>query len=129
MPLVSSCTSWKYQKTSAFLMFSGGVERDQWHEMGYFFSVQDWSKVWCITFDIVSKFRYDHTEIFVKHQIFYILAYVWLCHFPKIFCKSLNLSSFFEILSVSDLVLILKGLHVKAKALKNESKYHLNDLK
>ena len=30
MPLVSSYTS-------AFLMFSWGVERDQWHEMGYFF--------------------------------------------------------------------------------------------
>ena len=37
MPLVSSYTSWEYQKTSAFLMFSWGVERDQWHEMGYFF--------------------------------------------------------------------------------------------
>ena len=34
MPLVSFDTPWKHQKTNAFLMFSGGVERDQWHEMG-----------------------------------------------------------------------------------------------
>ena len=24
----------KHQKTSGFLMFSGGIEKDQWHEMG-----------------------------------------------------------------------------------------------
>ena len=35
MPLVSFYTAWKHQKTSGFLMFSGGIERDQWHEMGY----------------------------------------------------------------------------------------------
>ena len=28
-------TPWKYQKTSGFLMFSGGIERNQWHEMGW----------------------------------------------------------------------------------------------
>ena len=27
-------TPWKYQKTSSFLMFSGGRERDELHEMG-----------------------------------------------------------------------------------------------
>ena len=35
MPLVSFYTPWKYEKTSRFLIFSGGIERDQWHEMGY----------------------------------------------------------------------------------------------
>ena len=36
MPLVSFYTPWKQQKTRSFLMFSGGIERDQWHEMGQF---------------------------------------------------------------------------------------------
>ena len=34
MPLVSFYTPSKHQKTSGFLTFSGGIERDQWHEMG-----------------------------------------------------------------------------------------------
>ena len=34
MPLVSFDTPWKYQKLSGFLMYLGGIERDQWHEMG-----------------------------------------------------------------------------------------------
>ena len=33
MPLVSFDTLRKHQKTFGFLMFSGGIERDQWHEM------------------------------------------------------------------------------------------------
>ena len=35
MPLISFCTLWKQQKASRFLMFSRGIERDQWHEMGW----------------------------------------------------------------------------------------------
>ena len=35
MPLVSFYTPWKQQKTSGFLMFSGGIKRDLWHEMGW----------------------------------------------------------------------------------------------
>ena len=34
MPLVPLYTPSKHQKTSGFLLFSGGIERDQWHEMG-----------------------------------------------------------------------------------------------
>ena len=34
MPLVSLDTPWKHQKTKGFLMFSEGIESDQWHEMG-----------------------------------------------------------------------------------------------
>ena len=30
MPLVSFCIPWKYQKTWCFLMFSRGIERNQW---------------------------------------------------------------------------------------------------
>ena len=32
MPMVSSYTPWK-QKNGEFLMFSGGIKRDQWHEV------------------------------------------------------------------------------------------------
>ena len=34
MPLVSFYTPSKHQKTFGFLMFLGGIERGQWHEMG-----------------------------------------------------------------------------------------------
>ena len=34
MPLVSFYTPQKHQKTSGFLMFLEGIERDQWHETG-----------------------------------------------------------------------------------------------
>ena len=33
MPQVSFNTPWKHQKTFSFLMFSGGIERDLWHEI------------------------------------------------------------------------------------------------
>ena len=35
MPLVSFYILWKHQGTSGFPLFSRGIERDQWHEMGY----------------------------------------------------------------------------------------------
>ena len=31
-------TPWKDQETWGFLMFSGGIKRDKWDEMGYVFS-------------------------------------------------------------------------------------------
>ena len=31
---VSTTLPWKHQKTRGFAMFSGGIEKDQWHEMG-----------------------------------------------------------------------------------------------
>ena len=33
LPLASFYTPWKHKKNSSFLMFSGGMEREQWHEM------------------------------------------------------------------------------------------------
>ena len=33
MPLISFYTPWKRQKTYGFMMISGGVERDQGHEV------------------------------------------------------------------------------------------------
>ena len=38
MPMISYYTPWKHQKTRAFLMFSGGKERKQWHKMGQLIS-------------------------------------------------------------------------------------------
>ena len=35
MSLVSLYTPWKHQEIFSFLMFLGGAERDQWHEMVY----------------------------------------------------------------------------------------------
>ena len=34
MPLVSFYTPWKNVKTRDFLMFSGGIEKYYWHEIG-----------------------------------------------------------------------------------------------
>ena len=34
MLLISFYTPWKHKKTIGFLMFLGGIERDQWHKMG-----------------------------------------------------------------------------------------------
>ena len=44
-------TPWKFQKTSGPLMFSGGIEREQWHELGQFefnFLSANPAKVWLI---------------------------------------------------------------------------------
>ena len=35
MPLISLDIPGKQQKTSGFLMFAGGIKRDQWHETDY----------------------------------------------------------------------------------------------
>ena len=35
IPLVSFYTPWKNQKIPGFLMFSGGLEREQWYEMSW----------------------------------------------------------------------------------------------
>ena len=34
MPLISFDNPWKHQKTSDFLIFSRGIKRDKWHEIG-----------------------------------------------------------------------------------------------
>ena len=35
MPLVSLYTPWKHQKTSGFLIFLGGIEREHWQHISY----------------------------------------------------------------------------------------------
>ena len=32
--MISFYTPWRYEKKQSFLMFSGGMERDQWNEIG-----------------------------------------------------------------------------------------------
>ena len=46
MPQFFFYTPWKHQKASGFLMFSRGIERDQWHEIGYCVSLCIQSKCW-----------------------------------------------------------------------------------
>ena len=53
MSLVYFYKPWKHQKTSGFLIFPRGIEREQWHGMGYLWqrfhgvkSVQIWSFFW-----------------------------------------------------------------------------------
>ena len=36
MPLVSFYTPWKHKKSFDFLLFSGGIETDQWLEMSQY---------------------------------------------------------------------------------------------
>ena len=38
MSLTPFSTSWQQQKKSGFLMFSGGIERGQWHEMSFVYN-------------------------------------------------------------------------------------------
>ena len=45
MPLISLDTPWKHQKTRGFLMFSGGIKRVQWHEMG---KAKRWHELICV---------------------------------------------------------------------------------
>ena len=38
IPLVSFYTPWKHRKAFGFVVFSGGIERDQLHEMGWYYT-------------------------------------------------------------------------------------------
>ena len=33
-PLITFYAPWKHQQTKGFLMFSGAIEGEQWHQMG-----------------------------------------------------------------------------------------------
>ena len=69
VPLISFDTPWKHQKTRSFLMFSGGIKRDQWHEIG-------WKKnvfgVLCIIYHFVRR----SLKYFAKKLIFRIFLNV-----------------------------------------------------
>ena len=46
MPMISFDTPWKHKKTCGFLMFSGGIKRDRWHEMGWENNSFNISNIW-----------------------------------------------------------------------------------
>ena len=47
MSLISFQTPWKHQKTRSFLLFSGGIKSDQWHEMGSYGSFKEFLNSKC----------------------------------------------------------------------------------
>ena len=61
IPLVSFYTSWEHQKTSGFLMVSGGIEKEQWHKISIFLSywLTDWLTDW-LNFYQTDWFLYEH---------------------------------------------------------------------
>ena len=80
MPLVFLYTPWKHQKTSAFLMFSGGIERDQWHEIGLVVSFRSlWSSF--ILRNLTSRvFSKRYCALMLKNMFgifFYVPCKLW----------------------------------------------------
>ena len=80
MPLVFLYTPWKHQKTSAFLMFSGGIERDQWHEIGLVVSFPSlWSSF--ILRNLTSRvFSKRYCALMLKNMFgifFYVPCKLW----------------------------------------------------
>ena len=73
MPLVSFYIPWKHQKTSGFLMFSGGIERDQWHEM------DQCTKTRLLT--VVEQLQLIFTW-HVKHRLFRLSPFVCFTTIP-----------------------------------------------
>ena len=61
-------TSWKRQKTFAFLMFSGGVEIKHFTKMGQIFRI--------VTFTNTSFLTYPHLVGFPMHTSLLFLKYV-----------------------------------------------------
>ena len=71
--MASFYTPWKNQKTFGFLMFSGDIERDQWHEMGYclFNKMQilcffNFHVKWIIPLALVRHFEFENIKIWLK---------------------------------------------------------------
>ena len=77
MPLVSFYTPWKYQKTSSFLIFSGGIERDQWHKTGQW---QYWES--CHTDHVNSTFS-QTSRTSVKKTRRFLRLFIFHDAFPR----------------------------------------------
>ena len=57
MSLIPFDTPRKHQKTRGFLTFSGGIKRDQWHEMGKNVSQSsEWASDYFILFHFFQNF-------------------------------------------------------------------------
>ena len=59
MPLVSFYALSKHQKTRGFPMFSGGIERDQWNEIGYFLCQNRKFHCRCLLQKVSKSFRWQ----------------------------------------------------------------------
>ena len=68
MPLISFYASWKRQKTSGFLMFLGGIEGDQWHEMSFYLLLK-----------IISIKKLWKTEMYILWYLFFVVVGVVTC--------------------------------------------------
>ena len=66
MQLVSFYSPWKHQKTRGFLMFSEGIERDLWHEMGL---SEHFSGPILFTFE---RFQWDSVLIFFRFFKYFV---------------------------------------------------------
>ena len=77
IPLVSLYAPWKHQKTRGFL-FSGGIERDQWHKIG-----------WVLTLLIqngrlhkeLQLFNFQNTWLLFMISFLYIMHFIFLTKF------------------------------------------------
>ena len=65
MPLVSFYTPWKH-KNRGFLMISGGIERDKWHEMCNHMTYANKSHGELVGVSRGSFIRSNHPEVFCK---------------------------------------------------------------
>ena len=73
-------TPWKHQKTTDFLVFSGGIEKDQFHEMGWFGTVCgiQWGKsvyipsfsgLHCPAFELNTDQKISQYEYFLRSDV------------------------------------------------------------
>ena len=74
MQLVSFNTPWKRQKTSGFLMFSVGIKRDQWHEIGYYCEM--WTQAYSKVFT-ARKMNFSIKDFFNKCDQIRNLLRIW----------------------------------------------------
>lgn len=79
MPLVSLYSSWRRQKTRAFLMFSVGKENDQWHRI-------DWYHIVIL---IVLVYSHRSHQLKLKTNISNISFLPWKTFVMESFCSKL----------------------------------------
>ena len=106
MPLVSFDTPWKHQKTFRFLIFSGGIERGQWHDMGYLF----WQKSYVIDAwqGSCASDQYIVSDFFLLTDVFFAITEQTYCA-PVVDCGYflfVELMGLFVFLFLSALLLL-----------------------
>ena len=79
MPLALFYTPLKHHKTSGFLIFSGGMERDQWHERIKYSEEKFFQK----SFSNFSRKDSRGSAIFVKLHAIKNFSKLWLTDFEN----------------------------------------------